>query len=135
MNTDSFNLIYGIKVPFDLMSLLNSDDYFDKYDDVDNKITLEYGLNSTCLTSESLKYSIVGISIPQHTDSFIDSYHVAILNTEELNNITETDNFKKAIGCLFELVLDVWKKYEIENEKNKEILLPETLEFDWFICD
>ena len=31
--------------------------------------------------------------------------------------------------------LDIWKKYEIENEKNKEILLPETLEFDWFICD
>lgn len=135
MKSDNFNMIYGIKVPFDLNSLLNKDDIYDRYNDVQNKIIREYKLDSTCLTNELSTYTVVGISMPLHTDSFFDEYNVAALNHEVLNDLTETDNFKNAVGCLFELVLDVWKKYELENEKNKEILLPESLEFDWFISD
>lgn len=123
-------ILYGIELPFIIGELFTK---HEKKDNVVYKITKEYELGFLIKNDEINNKSIIAITFPLF--NYKKYLNVTKLDYIELNNLTETDNFKNAIGCLFEVVLDIWKKYEIENEKNKEILLPETLEFDWFICD
>jgi len=123
-------ILYGIELPFII------GEFFTKHEKKDNvvyKITKEYELGFLIKNDEINNKSIIAITFPLF--NYKKYLNVTKLDYIELNNLTETNNFKNAIGCLFEVVLDIWKKYELENEKNKEILLPETLEFDWFICD
>ncbi len=119
-------LTYGILIPGTIAAKLDENWEYPNPSFIERIGTKTNSIIHLALYDEDT--ALLSIECP----TLYNEYDVLKLDEVLMNNWADNDELRNNIGIMLEEVLTVWKDYEMGTGQ-KEITLPETLEFNWYV--
>ena len=119
-------LTYGILIPTMVAAKLDENWEYPDPSFIERMGTKTNSIIHLALYEEDI--ALLSIQCPTKDNE----YDVLRLDEASMNAWADNDKFKNNIGIILEEVLTVWKDYEMSTGQ-KEITLPETIEFNWYV--